>query len=316
MSSSPIVEIQDLRYAYGKREVLQGLTFQIPKGCIFGLLGPNGSGKTTLFRILSTAFPPASGIARILNFSIPKDYAEIRKRIGIVFQSPSLDAKLTVRENLLHQGHLYGLRGSELAKRLEEMMERLGILDRANERVDRLSGGLKRRAELAKGLLHRPSLLILDEPSTGLDPGARIDLWRYLKNLREEEGMTILVTTHLMEEAELCDPIAILNEGRLVALGTPETLKKTIGGDVILVKSRELLSLAQKIKHTFNLEALISEESLQIEHPHAAEFIARFAEAFPGEIDSITFRKPSLEDVFLHKTGHRFWVEEAEMVSQ
>ncbi len=305
-----MIEIQDLRYSYGERPVLQGLSFQVPKGKIFGLLGPNGSGKTTLFRILSTSFPPASGKVTVSGFQIPKDYDEIRKRIGVVFQSPSLDAKLTVRENLVHQGHLYGLSGGELAKRIEEMMGRLGILDRAQERVDRLSGGLKRRAELAKGLLHRPSLLILDEPSTGLDPGARIDLWRYLKSLRDGEGMTVLVTTHLMEEAELCDSVAILNQGKMVSIGSPEALKKTIGGDVIVVKTANLVDLAQKIKHTFNLEARISEESLQIEHSHAAAFIARFAEAFPGEIDSITFRKPGLEDVFLHKTGHRFWTEE------
>ena len=309
-----MVEIQDLRYAYGERPVLQGLSFQVPRGEIFGLLGPNGSGKTTLFRILCTAFPPGSGVVKIHGLQIPRDYGEIRKKIGIVFQSPSLDAKLTVRENLIHQGHLYGLCGGELAKRIEEMMGRLGIQDRAGERVDKLSGGLKRRAELAKGLLHRPSLLILDEPSTGLDPGARIDLWRYLKNLREGEGMTILVTTHLMEEAELCDSVAILNHGKIVSLGSPDALKKTIGGDVIVVKTKNLVELAQKIKHKFNLEALISEDNLQIEHPHAAGFIARFAEAFPGEVESIVFRKPSLEDVFLHKTGHRFWSEE-EVVS-
>jgi len=307
-----MIEIQDLRYSYGERQVLQGLTFQVPKGKIFGFLGPNGSGKTTLFRILSTSFPPASGKVTISGFQIPKDYDEVRKRIGVVFQSPSLDAKLTVRENLMHQGHLYGLRGRELALRMEEMMGRLGILDRANERVDKLSGGLKRRAELAKGLLHRPSLLILDEPSTGLDPGARIDLWRYLKNLRDEEGMTVLMTTHLMEEAERCDQVAILSQGKIVSLGTPEALKKTVGGDVIVIKAKNLVDLAQKIKHKFNLESRISDDSLQIEHPHAAAFIARFAEAFPGEVESITFRKPGLEDVFLHKTGHRFWTEEAE----
>lgn len=304
-----MVEIQDLRYAYGERAVLQGLTFQVPKGQIFGLLGPNGSGKTTLFRILSTAIPPGKGVVRMFGLQMPRENSEIRKKIGIVFQSPSLDGKLTVHENLRHQGHLYGLRGKELAGRMEEMMGRLGIRDRAKERVDRLSGGLKRRAELAKGLLHRPSLLILDEPSTGLDPGARLDLWRYLKGLQESEGMTILVTTHLMEEAELCTQIAILNEGKIASLGTPAALKKTIGGDVIVIKAKNLAELAQKIKRQFNLEALVSEESLQIEHPHAAAFTARFAEAFPEEIESIVYRKPGLEDVFLHKTGHRFWAE-------
>ena len=306
----PIVEIKDLRYAYGKRAVLKGLSLSVPAGEIFGFLGPNGSGKTTLFRILSTFFPPDSGSVTMAGFKLPQNAGEIRKKIGVVFQSPSLDVKLTVRENLLHQGHLYGLAGRGLAARIKEMLGRLGIEDRAGERVDKLSGGLKRRTELAKGLLHRPEVLILDEPSTGLDPGARLDLWRYLKNLQAAEGMTILVTTHLMEEAEHCGKIAILNEGQIAGLGSPVELKKTIGGDVMILKSGNLPSLAEKIKHKFNLEVILSEENLQIEHPHAAEFVARFAEAFPGEIDSIVFRKPGLEDVFLHKTGHRFWAEE------
>ena len=303
-----MVEIENLHHSYKDREVLKGISFSVSRGEIFGLLGPNGSGKTTLFRILATAFPPASGKAQINGLDISRTKL-IREKIGVVFQSPSLDAKLTVCENLMHQGHLYGLWGKDLKKRSAELMERLGIDDRAKDLAGKLSGGLKRRVELAKGLLHNPPLLILDEPSTGLDPGARIDLWKYLKNLREQNNVTVLVTTHLMEEAGHCDRIAILNEGKVAGLGPPESLKREIGGDVLLVKTRDARILSEKIKERFHLAVLVMGDTVQIEHDHGAQFATRLVESFPGEIESVTFRKPTLEDVFIHRTGHRFWGE-------
>ena len=168
----------------------------------------------------------------------------LRRRIGVVFQAQSVDPKLTARENLWHQGHLYGLRGRELNKRIDEILTRVGLLDRANDRVETFSGGMQRRIELAKGLLHHPQVLLLDEPTTGLDPGARRDLWQYLAILRDQEHVTVIVTTHLMEEAERCDRLAILNEGNLVALGTPQSLTREIGGDVILLEARDPQVLA------------------------------------------------------------------------
>ncbi len=307
MDKTIIIDIQNLSHTYKTRRALQGVSFSVVSGEIFGLLGPNGSGKTTLFRILATAFPPESGTVRIKNLDLEQQVRAIREKIGVVFQSPSLDPKLTVKENLTHQGHLYGLSGQELKKRSNEMLDRLGIQDRAGEKVEKLSGGLKRRVELAKAFLHRPEILILDEPSTGLDPGARIDLWRYLKMLREKEGVTVLVTTHLMDEAEHCDRLAILNEGRLVTVGSPETLKREIGGDVLHVKTREAEWLASQIEQRFKTKAIIVDGELQIEHPKGHRFVTELVEAFPGKIDSITFRKPTLEDVFVHKTGHQFW---------
>ncbi len=292
-----------------RKAALDGVSFEVMRGEMLGLLGPNGSGKTTLFRILSTALFPASGEVRIAGFDLRREAGKIRERIGIVFQSPSLDARLTVRENLVHQGYVFGLSGKALQTRCDEMLERLKLAEYAKELAGKLSGGLKRRTELAKGLLHKPEILLLDEPSTGLDPGARMDLWRYLSDLRRETGMTLLVTTHLMDEAEHCGRVVILQEGRLIRSGTPEELKKEVSGDVITVRSREPEELKASMSRAFGLEARLMDGELQFEHREGARFIAQLVEAFPGMIEAVTFRKPTLEDVFIHHTGHRFWNE-------
>src|ERR1051326_3409812 len=202
---SSIVQVENLSHSYGKRAALNGISFEVRGGEIFGLLGPNGSGKTTLFRILSTLMLPTAGKTLIAGFDPGENGNEVRRRIGVVFQSQSADIKLTAAENLWHQGHLYGLRGAELKRRIHQMLERVGLADRAQERVETLSGGMQRRIELAKGLLHHPRVLLLDEPTTGLDPGARRDVWQYLQELRSQEQVSVVVTTHLMEEAERCD---------------------------------------------------------------------------------------------------------------
>jgi len=303
------VEVSALRHRYGTREALKGVSFEVPRGEIFGLLGPNGSGKTTLFRILSTSFPPSEGKASIAGHSLAAELAAVRRRIGVVFQSPSIDPKLTVGENLTHQALLYGYSGAELRRRCEKLMGHLGLSDRSGEMAGKLSGGLKRRVELAKGLLHDPEVLLLDEPSTGLDPGARRDLWRYVRDLRDQSRVTVLVTTHLMEEAELCDRLAILDHGEILRMGTPAELKREIGGDLLVLRTSESSLLAEKIRERFKLECRVMDGELQIEHPEAARFVTQLVEAFPGVIESVTFRKPTLEDVFVHHTGHRFWSE-------
>src|SRR5437667_5011920 len=205
---NPIIHIDALRHSYGQRQALAGISLDINDREIFGFLGPNGSGKTTLFRILSTLIPPAEGSISIAGLDLRHSRNAIRQLIGVVFQSPSLDKQLTAEENLRHHGHLYGLRGSELESRIDQMLARVGLSQRPREFVGQFSGGMRRRVELAKGLLTWPKILLLDEPSTGLDPGARIDLWRYLREIRAESGVTILVTTHLMDEAEHCDRLA------------------------------------------------------------------------------------------------------------
>src|SRR6185503_17680439 len=278
---------------------------------LFGLLGPNGSGKTTLFRILSTLMVPVAGRALILGHNAAEDPSQLRREIGVVFQAQSIDLKLTAAENLMHQGHLYGLRGAALKKRIAEILERVGLADRAKENAETVSGGMQRRLELAKGLLHGPKVLLLDEPTTGLDPGARRDLWQYLRILRDEEHVTVLVTTHLMEEAERCDRLAILNEGKLVALGTPTELKREIGGDVIVLEAKDPDALAGRIRVRFNVDVNVVGTQVRIEKDQAHRFVTNVVEAFPGEIDALSIAKPSLEDVFIKRTGHRFWTEGA-----
>src|SRR5437016_6435486 len=307
VATSSVISVQDLVHRYGDRTALNGVSFDVRPAELFGLLGPNGSGKTTLFRILSTLMLPVGGRAVILGHDSAKDPTQLRREIGVVFQAQSIDLKLTAAENLRHQGHLYGLRGSGLQSRVKEILERVGLADRARDMAETFSGGMQRRLELAKGLLHGPRVLLLDEPTTGLDPGARRDLWQYLRILRDEEHVTVLVTTHLMEEAERCDRLAILNEGKLVALGTPAELKKEIGGDVIVLEASEPESLAKRIRARFDVDVRVIGNQLRIEKDHAHRFVTDLVEAFPGEIDAVSIAKPSIEDVFIRRTGHKFW---------
>src|SRR6185503_11397498 len=216
-TAAPALTTNELTHRYGERVALDRVSIGVAAGEIFGLLGPNGGGKTTLFRILSTLVRPTSGSATILGLDLLRDTGALRSRLGVVFQAPSLDKKLKVRENLAHQGHLYGLAGAALRRRIDHLLLEFNLRDRAGDLVETLSGGLQRRVEIAKSLLHRPELLLLDEPSTGLDPGARIDLWQTLYRLRDQQGVTALLTTHLMEEAERCDRVAIIDLGRIVA---------------------------------------------------------------------------------------------------
>ena len=262
---SSVIQLESLRHQYGDRVALNGVSFDVRPAEIFGLLGPNGSGKTTTFRILSTLMVPSGGRALILGHDVAREPALVRRNIGVVFQAQSIDIKLSAEENLMLIGHIYGLHGTALKKRVSEMLNRVGLADRAKEKAETFSGGMQRRLELAKGLLHHPSVLLLDEPTTGLDPGARRDLWQYLQILRDEERVTVLVTTHLMEEAERCDRLAIYANGNVVALGTPAELKSEIGGDIILLESNEPDSLAQRIEQRFGLHPTVLDHQVRLE---------------------------------------------------
>ena len=300
------VLLDQLTHRYGAREALRGVSLTVERGEICGLLGPNGGGKTTTFRILSTALIPSGGSAAVFDHDVVTDAAAVRRQIGVVFQSPSLDLQLTVDENLRHQGHLYGLSGSTLAARMQDVLARLGLTDRARDLAKTLSGGLRRRVEVAKSLLHRPSLLLLDEPATGLDPGARRDLWSALKELQARDGVTALVTTHLMEEAARCDRVAILHQGRLVALGTPAALTAAIGGDVLTIATPSPEALCAQMRRRFGGEPAVVDGTVRLERAAGHTFLPQLVEAFPGQITAVTVGKPTLEDVFVHHTGHRF----------
>src|SRR5215467_7910381 len=308
--TNAVISVRNLVHRYQDRTALNGVSFDVQAAELFGLLGPNGSGKTTLFRVLSTLMVPSAGTAVVAGLDAVREPAALRRVIGVVFQAQSVDPKLTAYENLWHQGHLYGLRGVELKKRIEEILTRVGLSDRARDRVETFSGGMQRRIELAKGLLHHPEVLLLDEPTTGLDPGARRDLWQYLQMLRDQEHVSVIVTTHLMEEAERCDRLAILNEGNLVAMGTPEELTREIGGDVILLEARDPQTLADRIRAKFHVDASAMDAQVRLEIENGHRFVPDVVEAFPGEIQSLSVSKPTLEDVFIHRTGHRFWSEE------
>jgi ABC-2 type transport system ATP-binding protein len=298
-----VILADNLSHQYGARAALSNVSFEVKAGEIFGLLGPNGGGKSTLFRILSTMMLPTSGRAELAGHDVARDPAAVRRSIGVVFQTQSLDKALTVAENLQAQGHLHGLSGARLRERIDQVIERLGLADRRKDLVETLSGGLKRRVEIAKGLLHRPVVLLMDEASTGLDPGARRDLWQYVEELRSREGVTILLTTHILDEADRCDRLALLHQGHIVAEGTPAQLRSRIGGDVVVLEAADLASLARQIEIRFGLQPVVMDGELRVEIANGHRFITEVVEAFPGAIDSVGLHKPTLEDVFVRETG-------------
>ncbi len=304
--STSAVQIEGLTHRYGVRIALQDVSFAVPAGSLFGLLGPNGSGKTTLFRILSTLMPPSGGTARVFDLDVTKAPEAVRKRLGLVFQSPALDDNLTVRENLRFHGALYGLRGAKLRARIDSLLGAFDVADRADDRAGTLSGGLQRRIDLARGLLHRPDLLLLDEPTTGLDPVARRTFWLVLDRLRRTEGTTMLLATHLMEEAERCDAVAILDQGRLVAAGTSGALKAELGAETLWLETNDPQALRDRIQARFGLVSrVIGTTTVQISHPDAPRLLASLYDALGDAIDSATVRPPTLDDVFMVRTGHR-----------
>ena len=311
LSPQIAVEAREVAYSYGDRQALDGISFQVPSAQIYGFLGPNGGGKTTLFRILATLLRIQDGSVRILGSDLQSEAALVRLQIGVVFQTPSLDQRLTVRENLTHQGYLYGLRGRELRQRSDDLLTRFRLQDRCRDRVSTLSGGMKRRVEICKSLLHRPRLLLLDEPSSGLDPGARRDLWALLEDLRSTQEVTVLLTTHFIEEGDRCDQLALVDSGQIVAAGKPDALKQEIGGDVVVLSSIDSESMGEQLANRFGLEVTVHGEVVRFEHPQAHELIGDLISFSRGRIQALTISKPTLEDVFLRRTGHGLWEEGA-----
>lgn len=309
------IRIDEVSHTYGERQALTGISLEVQQGEMFGLLGPNGGGKTTLFKILSTLMPITQGRISIFDDDLAHHASAIRTRLGVVFQHPSLDPKLTVFENLQHHGHLYGLWGNALRQRANAVLQRLGLLERRRDLVETLSGGLRRRVELAKALLHEPSILLLDEPSTGLDPGVRLDFTATLEELRDKHQVTVLLTTHILEEAGRCNRVGILHEGHLVALGTPDELKRQVGGDVVVIDSPDPEALRQRIAERFACEPVVVDGKVRIEIEQGHAFVRDVVEAFANAIQAVTFGKPTLADVFIHLTGHQLWARQEEIVA-
>ncbi|MFQ5490269.1 MAG: ATP-binding cassette domain-containing protein [Phycisphaerae bacterium] len=315
MNNSYAVDIDALTHRYGRRIALDGVSIRVRAGTLFGLLGPNGGGKTTMFRILSTAMVPSGGTARIAGADVVTQRDQVRSRIGVAFQSPSLDRHLTVLENLRCQGNLYGLAGRELSTRIDQLLPQFNLQDRATEKVTTLSGGLQRRVELCKALLHRPAVLLLDEPATGLDPHARRELTRLLTQVRDADGTTVLLTTHLMTEADCCDHLAILDQGRLVAADTPDNLKSSVRGDVIRIKSAEPETLCREMGADFGGQPTVVEGEVRLEVEAGHKVLTRLIDAHSARIQAVSVGKPTLEDVFIDLTGHRFDAEKSAEVN-
>lgn len=305
MSEEIAIEIRQLSYQYGRVKALDRLDLNIAQAKIFALLGPNGSGKSTLFRLLSTVEVYQQGSILLFGRQLRDEPLRARAMMGVVFQSPALDGKLTVKENLTMQGVLYGLAGTKLANRIEETTQQLKLRSRLDDKVGILSGGLKRRVELAKGMLHRPKLLLMDEPSTGLDPQSRLDWWESLRALQAEQGVTVCLTTHLLDEADKADHVAILDAGRNVASGAPESLKEQLGSQVLTVQSATTQSVLNWLSD-MQVTAELCGGGIRATGERVAVLVAPLVDRFGAQIQQVAIGRPSLEDVFIAKTGRRF----------
>lgn len=313
------VDVRQLSFDYGSSPALQNVSFQVERGCLFGLLGPNGSGKTTLFRLLATLLPMQKGEVTVLGRDLASQPNLIRQTMGVTFQSPALDVRLTVQENLSCHGFIYGLSAKEIRQRSNELLNELDLTEKKNDPVERLSGGQKRRVELAKGLLHRPSLLLLDEPSTGLDPAARLQFWDLIEAQRQH--MTIIVTTHLMDEAEHCEQLLLLNQGKVVAEGSPSDLQASLPGERLGVRQAPFSGL-DKAEFRSEVERLLqatgkpSGDQLIFRISNATDGLQRVMQDLKEHVATVEVARPTLEDVFLEKTGLAFASLEEEGVTQ
>jgi ABC-2 type transport system ATP-binding protein len=313
---TPIIEVRDLVKRFGEFEAVRGVTFSVAAGEIFGFLGPNGAGKTTTIKMLATLLRPTSGRAALAGYDVVAHPADVRRAMGIVFQDPSLDNRLTAEQNLRFHAMLYDVPPAEIEPRLREVFAMVELTERRKALVATYSGGMKRRLEIARGLLHKPAVLFLDEPTLGLDLQTRNRIWEYVVDLRRREGVTVFMTTHYIEESEHCDRIAIIDGGRIVALDTPEALRHQVGGDVITITSPDAPSLVREIEAQFGGGARAADGQVIVEREGGAEFVPRVAAAFPSLVTAVAVKRPTLDDVFLKLTGHAIRDESASATDQ
>ncbi len=313
---SAIIEIDNLWKRYGDVEAVKGISFSVEPGEVFGFLGPNGAGKTTTIRILATLLRPSSGRVLLAGHDVVREPTAVRRSIGIVFQDPSLDNRLTAELNLRFHAMLYGMPAERISRRIDEVLAMVELADRKHASVMTFSGGMKRRLEIARGLLHAPQVLFLDEPTVGLDLQTRRRIWDYVLDLRRLAGVTVFMTTHYIEESERCDRIAIIDHGQIVALDTPEALKQRVGGDVITIQSPDAAGLARRIKQQFGDDPRAADGRVVLERPGGAEFVPQVVAAFPGLVASVAVQRPTLDDVFLKLTGRGIREESGSAVDQ
>jgi ABC-2 type transport system ATP-binding protein len=302
-ASTSAIVVTDLAKSYGEIEAVRGVSFEVRSGEVFGFLGPNGAGKSTTINMLCTLAKPSGGAAAVAGHDVVSERDEVRRHIGLVFQDPTLDAYLTAEQNLRMHAELYGVDSALVPARMRQVLEMVGLWERRDSAVRTFSGGMQRRLEIARGLMHSPRVLFLDEPTVGLDPQTRRSIWSYIGQLKRSEEITIFMTTHYMDEAEFCDRIAIMDQGEIVALDTPEALKAEVGEDRIRIHTDDDQATIAAIRDRFGLEAQVSEGDVIFYVPSGAEFVPRLFAELGLPIRSVSVSRPTLDDVFMSYTG-------------
>jgi ABC-2 type transport system ATP-binding protein len=300
---TPAVSVSELTKKYGEIEAVRGIDFEVDTGETFGFLGPNGAGKSTTIKILCTLANPTSGLARVAGHDVVKDRDTVRRNIGLVFQDTTLDSYLTGEQNLRFHAELYGVPKAAFAPRLRQVLEMVGLWERRDGVVATYSGGMQRRLEIARGLLHAPRVLFLDEPTVGLDPQTRVSIWEYINDLKQREDITIFLTTHYMDEAENCDRIAIIDHGKIVAMDTPEALKASVGKDRVQISTADDPAAIRALADEFGIEAGMHEGLVTFSVEAGEHFVPRLFASLPVAIRSVSVSRPSLDDVFMSYTG-------------
>jgi ABC-2 type transport system ATP-binding protein len=299
----PAIEVRDLKKSFGEVEAVRGVSFEVAPGEVFGFLGPNGAGKTTTINMLCTLAKPTAGAAFVAGHDSVRERDDVRRNIGLVFQDPTLDGYLTAAQNLRLHAELYGVESALVPARMEQVLRMVDLWERRDGVVMTFSGGMRRRLEIARGLMHSPRVLFLDEPTIGLDPQTRSSIWRYIRELKQREEITIFMTTHYMDEAEFCDRIAIMDSGRIVALDTPEALKAEVGADRVRIQTEDDEAAIAAIAERFELEATVSEGAVTFFVPSGEEFVPRLFAELGIAIKSVSVSRPTLDDVFMSHTG-------------
>jgi ABC-2 type transport system ATP-binding protein len=299
----PAIEVRDLKKSFGAVEAVRGVSFEVAPGEVFGFLGPNGAGKTTTINVLCTLAKPTSGAAYVAGHDSVKERDDVRRNIGLVFQDQTLDGYLTAEQNLRLHAELYGVESALVPARMEQVLRMVGLWERKDGSVMTFSGGMRRRLEIARGLMHSPRVLFLDEPTIGLDPQTRSSIWRYIGELKAREEITIFMTTHYMDEAEFCDRIAIMDNGQIVALDTPEALKAQVGADRVRIQTEDDEAAIAALAERFGLEAKVSEGAVTFFVPAGEEFVPKLFADLGIAIKSISVSRPTLDDVFMSYTG-------------
>jgi ABC-2 type transport system ATP-binding protein len=297
------IEVRDLRKTFGEVEAVRGVSFDVAAGEVFGFLGPNGAGKTTTINMLCTLARPTGGSATVAGHDVVTERDDVRRNIGLVFQDPTLDGYMTAEQNLRMHAELYGVESRLVPGRMKQVLEMVGLWDRRDGQVMTFSGGMRRRLEIARGFLHSPRVLFLDEPTIGLDPQTRSSIWRYIRGLQQAEEITIFMTTHYMDEAEFCDRIAIMDNGQIVVLDTPNALKAQVGADRVTIHTADDDAAVAAIAERFGIEAKIAEGAVTFYVPSGEEFVPRLFAELGVPIRSVSVSRPTLDDVFMSYTG-------------